>query len=110
LTSREEVIAMRQYVITNIDREELKRKIASSALDNTPLPITATERLDELTARRRLSRTVDLLLEIDSIHLRDGGFVIAREVTSDAFARIEFTSDAITLTVTDSTEVNTASS
>lgn len=92
---------MREYAIINPTREELKGNIASAALDSTPLLITALERLDELTARRRQAETVDLQLEIDSIHLRDGGFVIAHEVPSGAFARIEFTNDATLLFLVD---------
>lgn len=100
---------MRDFVIINPDRDELKRNIALSALDSSPLAITATERLDELTARRRQAQTIDLLLEIDSIHLRDGGFVIAHQVTEGTFARIEFSDDTITLVMADFDEVETSS-
>jgi hypothetical protein len=98
---------MRSYTIIGTNRDELKRNIATKALSNEPLPVTAHERLDEVSARRRLADTVDFLLEIRSIHPRDGDkFIIAKLVDSDATARIDFADDAITLTVIDFNEVD----
>lgn len=97
---------MRTYTIIDTTRGKLKRKIAKKALRNKPLTITARECLDEITARRRQAITVDFRLEINSIHLRDDKFVIAKLVDSDAVARIEFAADAITLTVADFPEAD----
>lgn len=102
---------MRHYTIIGTTRGKLKRKIAKKALTGNPLKVTARERLDEFTARRRSGKTVDFHLEIDSTHHpRDGGkFVIARLVDSDAMARIEFADNVITMTVADFTEVDATS-
>lgn len=98
---------MQTYTIIGTTQGKLKKKIAKKALSNKPLTITARERLDEVTARRRQAATLDFQLEIGSIHLRDDDkFIIAHLVDSDATARIEFADDAITLTVADFTEVD----
>lgn len=100
---------MRIYTIIDTNRDELKRNIAAKALRNEPLPVTARERLDELSARRRPAGIVDFLLEINSIHPRDGDkFIIAQLVDSDTTARIDFADDVITLTVIDFDEVDSS--
>ncbi len=98
---------MRSYAIIKPKRGKLRRKIATSALRGKPLKIEARERLDELSVRRRSADTIDLKLEILSIHPHsDDKYINARLMDSSVTARIDFTDEAVTLTVSDFSEAD----
>lgn len=95
---------MRHYTIIDTTRDELKRMIALSALNNTPLTVTAREKLDELAARRQSPATYHFQLEIDTIHPRDGDMFLIASTVNGAFARLSFAGEHPTLTIIDSPE------
>lgn len=82
--------------------EELREKVVQAIRDDSPLEVTARERLDQLSERRRTSQDEKFQLELLSIQLGRDGFLIARLVDSHRTARLDYTSTQLMLTVTGS--------
>lgn len=95
---------MRRYVVVEPTGEELEQELAKAVLGKSPFSLRARECLDDLTARRRLPEVVIFQLQVISIHLDDGTFVIARTVNADDTVRFDFEADQVTMTVTGSNE------
>lgn len=94
-----------EYDIIDPDKgEELRERVVQSIRDEKPLEVTARERLDQLTGRRRSAREEKFHLELLSIQLGRNGFLIARLVDSNRTARLDYTATQLTLTVVSSDE------
>lgn len=93
---------MREYTVLEPPREEFRQRVADAAFNKTHLPVTVRERLDELSSRRgQAARTMSFTVELVSIHLNDGGYVIVKIAETSVMARIDSDADTVTLTTGD---------